>query len=183
MANIRYLFSSLNVRMIDATVNLLTFGWTRWLASLMVIPCTRTWSTSVARISSGTNVFWPLPLPLPLPLSLCLPPLSALSPLGSILILMGVSSILVLSVNMHNCVLIVFSLWQLELIILRVCVFWMRTWLNLCKMRTFCNELCRRYWENWNLCENRWIVFRVLRNVSMFQELNYWFGKLGQLIQ
>ncbi len=107
LANIRYLFSSLNVRMIDATVNLFTFGWTRWPASLMVIPCTRTWSTSVARISSETNVLWPLPLPLPL----CLPPLSAFSPLGSTFqskwspvalfilpeILMCVSSILLLS--------------------------------------------------------------------------------------
>ncbi len=132
LANIRYLFSSLNVRMIDATVNLFTFGWTRWPASLMVIPCTRTWSTSVARISSETNVLWPLPLPLCLPplsalspclpplsaLSPCLPPLSALSPLGSIFqskwspvalfilpeILMCVSLILLLSVN--TCIIV-----------------------------------------------------------------------------
>lgn len=46
-----YLFSRWNVRITDATVFLLRFGWTLCPASISVSPWLITWSISVARIS------------------------------------------------------------------------------------------------------------------------------------
>ena len=60
--------------MVDAE-NRLKFGCTLSPASLLVSPWTRTWSMTVARISSDISThFLPLPLCPPLPLS-CPPPL------------------------------------------------------------------------------------------------------------
>ncbi len=57
-----FLFSSLNLRIMVDTVNLLMFGCTLCPASLMLIPWTRIWSITVALISSDITVLclrWP----------------------------------------------------------------------------------------------------------------------------
>jgi len=62
---------------------------------------------------------------------------------------------------------------MLELIILCVCVIWMRAWLNLCV------EFCRKQIGAWKQVKR----VKVLRNMSLFWELNEWSGKLGQMNQ
>ena len=57
----------------EATENLLMFGWTHSPASLILIPWTRTWFMIVALTSlemKALDVLRPRPLPLPLPPSL-----------------------------------------------------------------------------------------------------------------
>ncbi len=84
-------------------------------------------------------------------------------------ILTAVSSVLLL--NGYMCAICVHFV-ILEVVILCVCVFWMRTWLNLCKMMVFlCRVLQKTLSKLERACENRWNVLKVLRNVSLFQEL------------
>ncbi len=73
---VTYLFSSLKVRMTEATVKRLKFGCTLCPASRIVSPWLMTWSTKVALISfESVCLLWPwTPLPA-LPLPLTLPPL------------------------------------------------------------------------------------------------------------
>ncbi len=57
----------------------------------------------------------------------------------------------------------------LEVVILCVCVFYMRTWLNLCKMMPFLCRVLQKNTEQIGTCvksgEN---VLKVLRNISLF---------------
>jgi len=62
-----YLFSSLNLWIMVDTVNLLMFGCTLCPAFLVLIPRTRTWSITVALISSDITILclrWPPHTPL-----------------------------------------------------------------------------------------------------------------------
>ena len=72
---VTYLYSSLNVRMTQATVKRLKLGCTLCPASRIVSPWLMTWSTKVALISfESCCLLWPwTPLPA-LPLPLTLPP-------------------------------------------------------------------------------------------------------------
>src|SRR4029434_4192799 len=94
-SSVSYLFSLLNVRMMDATEKRLILGCNLWPASCMVKPWLRTWSITVARISSDitallltlTRPLLPHPLPHP-PLPPPRPPprpLPLWSPLTSML--------------------------------------------------------------------------------------------------
>ncbi len=107
---------------------------------LMLSPCTRTWSTIMLYISSATNDPWPHPLHFSfLLLFLFVSHYQDCQNTWSLVLLFisswdsdwGVISLTTECSHMDKCVLFVI----LEVVILCVCVFWMRTWLNLCKMR------------------------------------------------
>ncbi len=122
----------------------------RWVcrsSSLVVSPCRRTCSTIVLCISSGTNDLWP-PSPSfffspPIPLCLGLP--GFISKTHNHLcscsyhpeILTCVSSVLLLNDHSWMTVCCLCSFCDSWGSYVCVCVFWMRTWLNLCKMMEF----------------------------------------------
>ena len=82
-SSVSYLFSLLNVQMMDATEKRLIWGCTLWPASCMVKPWLRTWSITVARISSEITPLLLTRPPLPPPRPLTLTPLSLWSLLPS----------------------------------------------------------------------------------------------------
>ncbi len=170
-----YLFSSLNLRIMVDTVNLLMFGCTLCPASLMLIPWTRTWSITVALISSDITVLclrWPPRPPQP-PLTRTLP-LRFLSivgphkPVRSELaycicsltsLATSVISFELLCSSGDTCALIVFDLCHL------------------------CSPLCSTGASQWKcvgkLCLNRWKVLMVLPKEWLIQSVgsgNWAFG-------
>ncbi len=94
-------------------------------------------------------------------------------------ILTAVISLATKCSHMDKCVVWLYFV-MLELIIFCVCVFWMRTWLNLCKMMPFLCIVFAEKRTSWNVCESRWNVLKVLRDF-LFWELYEWFGKLGHV--
>ncbi len=111
------------------------------------------------------------------PIPLCLPlPGSVFQNTQSLVLLFisswgsacGVISFATECSHMDKCALFVslIHVLMLELMLLCVCVLWMRTW-------SYCVEFCRKHWAHWSVCSNR-------RTVSLFRELYEWFGKLCQ---
>ncbi len=148
----------------------------------MLIPWTRTpYITTVLCISSGTNVLWPHPFIFLFPssssslhshlhLPLCLHHYDLFSKAHNHLrsylyypeILSCVISFANYCLHMGKCVLFAFILWCLRKLYC-VLVLWMRTWLNLCKIRAFLfvalrktlsifvcvktGEMCLKFWD------------------------------------
>ncbi len=150
--------------MVD-TVNLLMFGCTLCPASLMLIPWTRTWSITVALISSDITVLclrWP-PRPPRSPLTRTLP-LRLLSELAYCICALTSLATSVINFELlcssgDTCALIVFDFCHL------------------------CSPLCSTGASQWKcvgkLCLNRWKVLMVLPKEWLIQSVgsgNWAFG-------
>ncbi len=150
-------------------------------AFLMLSPRTRTCSTIMLYISSATNDPWPHPLRFSFLLLFLFVSydqdsfpkhIITLAPVQIILRFWDQFTTECSHVDKLCAVCVHFLILDSYMV-----VFWMRTWLNLCKMMLYCVEFCRKALSK--LCKNGWNVVKSLRNVFLFRELYEWFENWG----
>ena len=169
-----YLFSSLNLRTMVDTVNLLMFGCTLCPASLMLIPWTRTWSITVALISSDITVLclrWPPRPPQP-PLTQTLP-LRFLSIVGPHKPVLSELAYMFPHIISHKCDtfwVVVFKWWHMCF----NCVWLLSPVLTIMQHGCITMKMC------WQVVSKQvksayGFAKRVIDSISGFRKLSIWF--------